>query len=673
MTTIIALKGAFRDFYNLLTVPRTVYNKYSQGCSYVQIMCNMSNAYHVQPAVCHLVRTNSSAIKFDRVVIAFIWALFYWLKPINRWRRGGNWSTWRKPLTTSVRKCHILKPGNSSPKWDLNPHSSIDGRLGKQMCYPLYHSGWKPLICFCGVWGGNSWWRYWWWMFSKQVRIDWVGKVLQCWSDALWIMCLGCCIDSERKHLQYPYVMHGWRNTFIHQICIWSAKTDELTLITDRLTKWEICLNQSMKRTVVNALLVGLCLALLWWHLMQNGGFAVCLQFLGPASWGMWHDKGEFLLVLCCDFFVFFLFQMFSSETKLYKLNHQVPAVFCSAFLLHTFSSSLLFFSPLLFFFSSSFLFFSSSPRFFSSLLFFSSFFLLFFSSSFLFFSSSPLFFSSPLLFFSTSFLFFSSSPLFFPSLLLFFSSSSLPLFFSFLPLFFSSPLLSFSSSFLFLFFSSPLLFFSTSFLFFSSSPLFFSSPLLFFSSSSLPLSFSSPLLFFPSSFLPLFFSSPLLLFFSSPPLLFPSSFLLLLFSSSFLFLPSSFLLIFFSSPLLFFSSSFSSPLLFSSSSLFFSSSFLLLFFSFHHLFFSSSFLLFFSFLLLFFSSPLLFFSSSFSSPLLFFSSSLFFSSPCHCCHLFVRIGKNNSPLYPHSLRKQEERKKERKKIALVRYQVFRF
>ena len=38
----------------------------------------------------------------------------------------------RKPLTKSFRKCHILKPENSSPKPDSNPHSSIGGRLGKQ-------------------------------------------------------------------------------------------------------------------------------------------------------------------------------------------------------------------------------------------------------------------------------------------------------------------------------------------------------------------------------------------------------------------------------------------------------------------------------------------------------------------------------------------------------------
>ena len=40
----------------------------------------------------------------------------------------------KKPLTTSLRKCHILKPEDSSPKRDSNPHNSAGGRLGKQTC-----------------------------------------------------------------------------------------------------------------------------------------------------------------------------------------------------------------------------------------------------------------------------------------------------------------------------------------------------------------------------------------------------------------------------------------------------------------------------------------------------------------------------------------------------------
>ena len=49
------------------------------GRNYVQIMCNTSIVHHMPHAVCHLVQRDSSAIKFDRVWIAFIIALFYWL------------------------------------------------------------------------------------------------------------------------------------------------------------------------------------------------------------------------------------------------------------------------------------------------------------------------------------------------------------------------------------------------------------------------------------------------------------------------------------------------------------------------------------------------------------------------------------------------------------------
>ena len=53
---------------------------------------------------------------------------------------GEDRSTRRKPLATSFRKCHILKPEDSSPKRDSNPHNSIGGRLGKQTCLPLNHA-----------------------------------------------------------------------------------------------------------------------------------------------------------------------------------------------------------------------------------------------------------------------------------------------------------------------------------------------------------------------------------------------------------------------------------------------------------------------------------------------------------------------------------------------------
>ena len=55
-------------------------------------------------------------------------------------KEEGNRNTRRKPLATSFRKCHILKPENSSPKRDSNPHNSIGGRLRKQTCKPLHHA-----------------------------------------------------------------------------------------------------------------------------------------------------------------------------------------------------------------------------------------------------------------------------------------------------------------------------------------------------------------------------------------------------------------------------------------------------------------------------------------------------------------------------------------------------
>ena len=42
------------------------------GSNHVQITCNTSSAYLMQPAVCHFVQRDSSAILFDRVEITFI-------------------------------------------------------------------------------------------------------------------------------------------------------------------------------------------------------------------------------------------------------------------------------------------------------------------------------------------------------------------------------------------------------------------------------------------------------------------------------------------------------------------------------------------------------------------------------------------------------------------------
>ena len=73
---IIAFKAQFEIVYNLLTAPRTVSNTYAQvaraqSCAnHVQHIERLSRA--TCRATCHVVRSDSSAVKFDRVEIAFI-------------------------------------------------------------------------------------------------------------------------------------------------------------------------------------------------------------------------------------------------------------------------------------------------------------------------------------------------------------------------------------------------------------------------------------------------------------------------------------------------------------------------------------------------------------------------------------------------------------------------
>ena len=49
----------------------------------MQILCNTLGAYYVQHSTGHMVQRNSSAVKFDRVEIVVVLALFHWLKPLR--------------------------------------------------------------------------------------------------------------------------------------------------------------------------------------------------------------------------------------------------------------------------------------------------------------------------------------------------------------------------------------------------------------------------------------------------------------------------------------------------------------------------------------------------------------------------------------------------------------
>ena len=98
--------------------------------------------------MCHMVRMDSSALrqKLNCIYFSFIKLA----EPLDRWRRGGNCSTRRKPLATSFRKCHILQCEDSNPKRDLNPYNSIGGRKADMLTITprvrraAYYSWGKP-------------------------------------------------------------------------------------------------------------------------------------------------------------------------------------------------------------------------------------------------------------------------------------------------------------------------------------------------------------------------------------------------------------------------------------------------------------------------------------------------------------------------------------------------
>ena len=111
------------------------------GHNCMQITCNTPSTYHVHNVVLCAMRYEGTAQLLSlREFKLCLFQLYYIGWTMNWWRRGGNRSIQRKPLAMSFRKCHILKPEDSSPKRDSNPHNSIGGRLGKQTCYLLHHA-----------------------------------------------------------------------------------------------------------------------------------------------------------------------------------------------------------------------------------------------------------------------------------------------------------------------------------------------------------------------------------------------------------------------------------------------------------------------------------------------------------------------------------------------------
>ena len=83
----------------------------------VQITWNTSSAYHVQHVVLRAKLYEGTAQLLSLTELkSHLSELYFTGWTINWQRRGGNRSTRRKPLATNFRKCHILKPEDSSPK-----------------------------------------------------------------------------------------------------------------------------------------------------------------------------------------------------------------------------------------------------------------------------------------------------------------------------------------------------------------------------------------------------------------------------------------------------------------------------------------------------------------------------------------------------------------------------
>ena len=122
---MIAFKGAIREF---LQSPHCAANRLQHlrssgpGRYRVQITCNTSSVYHVQHVVLRATWYEGTAQLLNLTEFkSNLFELHFVGRIISRWKSGGNLSTRRKPLATSFRKCHILKPEDSSTKARLEP------------------------------------------------------------------------------------------------------------------------------------------------------------------------------------------------------------------------------------------------------------------------------------------------------------------------------------------------------------------------------------------------------------------------------------------------------------------------------------------------------------------------------------------------------------------------
>ena len=111
---MIALKGTVWDFfYNLLTVPRTVCNVFAEVVRVHLCANHMEHMEHLSRAACHMLQgtMDRSVIKFDRIEIAFIFALCCWLKWLTNERGEKARAPGENPCWQASE---VLKPEPSS-------------------------------------------------------------------------------------------------------------------------------------------------------------------------------------------------------------------------------------------------------------------------------------------------------------------------------------------------------------------------------------------------------------------------------------------------------------------------------------------------------------------------------------------------------------------------------
>ena len=135
---IITFTDAIRDFLQsphcAVSCLQHVHSSWP-GRNRMQITCNTSSSCHVQYIVLYATWYEGTAQLLSLIELkSHLLSFILLAEPLTD--EGGEETgvPGENPWRRAFRKCHILKPEDSSSKRDSNPHSSIGGRLGKQAC-----------------------------------------------------------------------------------------------------------------------------------------------------------------------------------------------------------------------------------------------------------------------------------------------------------------------------------------------------------------------------------------------------------------------------------------------------------------------------------------------------------------------------------------------------------